>query len=153
MFYEFSQIYSFYATISSNITLSAASVGKLYILLDMLEPIMERSTSRKPKDTVQKALRLMHENHMRSIPEYAFDCGVSESLLYLYFKEYTSETPNAARQRIACEKAISLLTSTSLSIEQICSRIGFSSSSYFRKVLYSVTQKTPTEIRKSANVI
>ena len=147
------QIYSFYQTLSENKELCCASIGKLYTLLGMLEPLLEKSLASKPSDTVQKAIALMYKDHMRSIPEYALDCGVSESLLYLYFKEYANESPNTARQRIACEKAINLLTSSTLSIEEICSRTGFSSSSYFRKVLYSITNKTPTEIRKSASRI
>lgn len=147
------EIYSFYLTLSDNKELSSASIGKLYTLLGMLEPIMVQAQSNKPSDVVQRALDLMYVDHMRSIPEYAANCGVSESLLYLYFKEYAKETPNSARQRIACEKAINLLTTSTLSVEEICSRTGFSSSSYFRKILYSVTKKTPTEVRKSASII
>ena len=146
-------IHNFYMTLSENKELSTSSIGKLYTLLGMLENVLEKTSLNKPSDTVQKALDLMYRNHMRSIPEYAYECGVSESLLYMYFKEYTKDTPNAARQRIACEKAINLLTSTNLSVEEICSRCGFSSSSYFRKVLFSITNKTPTEIRKSINTI
>ena len=59
-------------------------------------------------------------------------------------------TPHALRQKILVEKAVELLTTTDIPIEEVSDRLGFSSSSYFRKILFAQTGKTPSAIRKEA---
>lgn len=75
-------------------------------------------------------------------------CGVSQTALYNAFRQQLGITPNGMRQGILCEAARELLVTTGLSVEEISSRLGFSSSSYFRKVLFQHTGKTPLAIRK-----
>ena len=147
------EILEHYLPLSLCKEINVSSIGRLYTLLGMIEPLLEKSGESKVTEVVQQALRLMHDDHTRSIPEYADACGVSESLLYLYFKQIAGETPNDARRRIACDKAVNLLVSSNLPIEKICDITGFSSSSYFRKVLYEYTKKTPSQIRKSASLL
>ena len=147
------EILECYRPFSESKEINVASIGRLYTLLGMIEPLLERSEESKVTEIVQRAIRMMHENHMKSIPEYAHACDISESLLYLYFKQCSGETPNDARRRIACEKAVNLLISSNLPIEKICDITGFSSSSYFRKVLYKYTKKTPSQIRKHASAL
>jgi len=53
---------------------------------------------------------------------------------------------------VLCKKSIDLLQTTDLPIEEISGMMGFSSSSYFRKVLKEHTGKTPHEIRKDAEI-
>ena len=54
------------------------------------------------------------------------------------------------KHRLQTEKAVTLLTATDLSVEEISSQLGFSSAAYFRRVLRQITGKTPREIRKTA---
>ena len=98
-------------------------------------------------------MMLLHQNPHLSITEYATLCGISESLLYGCIKKAVHKTPNRLRQEVICENAIELLTTTNLTVEEICDQIHLSSASYFRKLLSSIHQKTPSQIRKEANMI
>ncbi len=84
-----------------------------------------------------------------SISEIAAMCEISESYLYSLFKTVVHMTPNDFRQKILCENGIELLLTTNKTIEEITTITGFSSSSYFRKVLKKHTGATPREIRKN----
>jgi AraC-like DNA-binding protein len=95
----------------------------------------------------------MKENPHLSIPEYASQCQISESLLYHYVKRSSGKTPNQLRQEILCEKAAELLFTTSYTIEEICDKLGFSSAAYFRKVFHSVYHTSPSKMRKKENMI
>ena len=75
------------------------------------------------------------------------------SALYHIFKTENNLTPNELIQKIRCDKAVVLLTTTNKSIQEISDILEFSSTSYFRKVLYRYTQKTPKEIRKTSENI
>ena len=77
-------------------------------------------------------------------------CGVSESTAYHVIKKELGKTPNQLRQEAKCQQAVRLLTCTDLSVEEISTRLGFSSSSYMRKLLRLTTGKTPLQIRKAA---
>ena len=143
-------LYNFYKPLSDSKEITVSSVGRLYTLLGILENILKTA----PIDTdtaVSESLILMMENDPnKTMAEYAAACGVGESSLYLHVKKALKKSPNRVRQEILCDKAIQLLTTTNLTVEEISGRLGFSSTSYFRKVLFSVTQKTPSEIRKDA---
>ena len=145
-----SEEFEIYRPLSESKELNVASIGRMYLFLGMMQKKLEKNDSERASDVVGNALRYMNANHTLTIPEYAHMCGVSESLLYHYFKEYSNESPNEARQRIACEKAANLLSTSNLSVEDICDRLEFSSASYFRKIFYKQTGKTPSEVRKSS---
>ena len=87
-----------------------------------------------------------------SVPALARHCHMSESGLYAAFREIKGCTPIEMWHRVQSERAVELLLSTDLSIEEICAKLGFCSASYFRKVLRVTTGKTPREIRKSMGV-
>ena len=48
------------------------------------------------------------------------------------------------------QKAIELISNTTLSIEEISTKVGFGSSNYFRKVFFQMTDKKPKELRKNS---
>lgn len=81
--------------------------------------------------------------------EIAKMCAISESYMYEVFKKAIGETPNEYKQKVLCEEGIELLLTTNKKIEEISEIAGFSSSSYFRKVLKKHTGSTPSEIRKN----
>lgn len=97
------------------------------------------------------------KNHIRQFPflpisVIAEKCGLSEPYIYLLFKKNEHSTPNAYRQKVLCEKSVELLITTDKKVEEIADITGFSSASYFRKVLKHHTGKTPRDIRKEGRV-
>lgn len=139
--------------LSSEKTVNPTSIGLLYSLFAMLEPHMNIESSIHKNSIVDKAIKYMNENPQTQMSNIAKNCGISETNLYLLFKKTLQKTPNTVRQEILCEHAIELLATTNLTIEEISCRLGFSSSSYFRKVFFSTVGKTPREVRKKSHFI
>ena len=127
------------------------TVGKLYELLDILLPKMQRQVGSQDLIT-ENAVKYMRDDPFASMSEVAAACHVSESWLYTVFKESLHISPNEMRQKILCEKAEELLLSTGLSVEEISNELQFSSSSYFRKILKKHLGKTPSDIRRTNGV-
>ena len=139
--------------LSKDKTVNAASIGTLYHLLGLLEPLLKSAPTSKKIAVYENLIQLIQSDPHKSIPEYAALCDISESLLYHYVKEVTNKTPNRLRQEILCKKAADLLQATNFTIEEICDQIGFSSAAYFRKVFESVYHKSPSHVRKEMTMI
>ncbi len=133
--------------ITDNFTESTENVGHLYSFLGSALPRMKRKSGAHTSVS-DKATSYMRKFPNASIKEVAEACGLSESALYGIIKKCRNTTPNEIRQKILCEKAVEMLISTDLPIEEISNELGFSSSSYFRKILRKHTGKTPLKIRK-----
>lgn len=138
--------------LKENLIRSPQTVGRLYYLLGEISPRL-LTDKRITCKTVNTALEFMRNNPQSSIKEVAEFCDISESGLYIKFKKYLSKTPVTIKQEILTDKAKELLSNTDLPIEQISDSLGFSSSSYFRKIFYQKTQKTPTAYRKESRNI
>ena len=147
------EIWEAFAPLSRDKSISAASVGRLYALLGLLEPTMERSQPEQKDRLTGAALALMNADPGLSIGQVAAGCGVSEGTLYNTFRRVLDKTPNTVRQELLCQKAVQLLITTSLSVEEVSRQCGFSSATYFRKVLHRVTGKTPRQLRAEAKVL
>ena len=132
------------------IPFSENGIGKLYRFFGEVSHQMEQAKNISVNPVLEKALDYMSDFPNAKICEIASFCNVSESGLYLIFKNHHNKTPNEARLDILCKKAAELLATTDLSVEEISGRLGFSSTSYFRKILKTRTNKTPLEIRKEA---
>ena len=139
--------------LSESKELSASSIGRLYSFLGAIEDRLVPSPVDIATDVTQRMTVLMRNDPHRSILEYADSCGVSETALYLYVKRALGVTPNRVRQQVLCDKAVRLLETTNLTVEEISGRLGFSSSSYFRKILWSIYEKTPSDIRRESKAI
>ena len=144
------ELWQMFLPLSEDKTVNSASIGRLYTILGQLESTLVEEVATRAAATVEKAIMLMNKDPMRSMDEYAVECGVSEAQFYLCFKKVLQKTPNRVKQEIICEKAIHYLTTTDLTVEEVCDKTGFSSSSYFRKVFFSVTGKTPSQVRKES---
>lgn len=135
--------------LSGHLTVDCTSVGVFYQMLGETIKGLKRSTA--PQNiTVQKALDFMRDNDRYTVGDVADHCHISESGLYGVFKRVLHKTPVEMKQRILCDRAVDLLTTTNLSVEEISNELGFSSSSYFRKVLKQHTGKNPLAIRGEA---
>ena len=147
------EIFALFSPLSDSKELNSQSIGRLYSLLGALESRLTAAPTDVAKESTERMLMLMRADPHRAISDYAADCGISDSALYLYVRRTMGITPNHARQEVLCQKAIQLLETTNLSVEEICGKVGFSSSSYFRKVLKTIHGKTPLQIRKQAKTI
>lgn len=134
-----------------DLTVNCKTVGLFYSFLGEVVPNMKRDTTRHEL-VIEKALHYIHSNPDAQATDIATFCNISEPTLYNIFKKSLNKTPNDVKQQVLCEKAITLLTTTSLSVEEISSQLQFSSSSYFRKVLKKHTDKTPLMIRKENSI-
>ena len=146
-------IWDAFQPLSENKTVCASSIGILYQLLGVLESILSPAPGKVDTAVYERLILLMKENPYKTIPDYASLCGISESLLYRYVKQNSGKTPNRLRQEILCEKAAELLFTTSYTIEEICDKLEFSSSAYFRKVFKEIYNKSPSQMRKQENII
>ena len=127
----------------------SAALGELFGVLGKVLPHMERQTQPSAVCLWEQAMEYMRSHRDCRTAEVAHACGVSESAIYAAFRRHDS-TPNAARQQLLVEEAVRLLTTTDMSVQEISDRLSFSSTAYFRKVLYLHTSKTPTQLRKAA---
>ena len=135
--------------ILNNLTVNCKTVGLFYSFLGDVIQGMERKVSHHQL-IIEKALDYMYSNDSCPTSDIADYCGVSEATIYNIFSKTLNKTPNILRQQILCEKAVKLLTTTTLSVEEISSHLQFSSSSYFRKILKKHLNKTPSQIRKES---
>ncbi len=124
------------------------SIGLLYLLLDAILPHMESQSFGNKGAAVEKAIAYMQKQSKLNVPELARFCRMSESGLYAAFRTVKGCTPVDMWHRVQTEKAVNLLLSTDLSVEEIATRLGFCSASYFRKILREVAGKTPRQIRQ-----
>ena len=77
---------------------------------------------------------------------------MSESGVYAFFRTFGT-TPIELKNAMLAERAVALISSTDLSVEEICGRLGLSSYAYFRKVIRDFAGKSPTEIRREVRSI
>lgn len=139
--------------IPTELKIDSFILGEFYSILSSLIPLLEYKVHNSKKHILEKAEKYVFENTNCNVSDIAKHCLLSESGLYNIFKKESALTPNELIQKIRCEKAIVMLTTTNKSVEEISNSLEFSSTSYFRKVLYKFTQKTPMEIRKSSKNI
>ena len=142
-----------YSELACDHKVNARSVGLLYRLLWELFPKMEKVPFPKGDALAWKIARYIDAH-----PDERTDCvartlGVSESTLYHLLKGKLGKSPNQIRQEAKCRRAVNLLVSTDKSVEEISREVGFSSSSYMRKLLFAAAGKTPLQIRKESQHI
>lgn len=127
---------------------SSGAMGQLYGLLEALLPCLALGSYCSNHRTYDAARQYIHAHPDCRISEVAEHCNVSESALYNAFRKVAKSTPNDVRQQVLAGKAEQLLLTTDCSVQEISDRLGFSSVSYFRKILKKQTGRSPRDIRK-----
>ena len=125
------------------------SLGNFFRLLSLALPKMSHSSVEG--DIFQKVQRYLYKNPKAPMEAVATYCNMSQSGLYNIFARCNWGTPNDLRQKMRVEKAVELLQTTDQSVEWISDTLGFSSASYFRKILKKHTGMTPLAVRKAAS--
>lgn len=132
---------------------TSAALAAFFTVLSQVIPLLKT-------EPLDRNSRLYHaaRNYLSVCPnadagQLARQLGISESLLYSAFKVAVQKTPNTVRREILCEKAVFLLSTTDRSVQEISDALGFSSASYFRKILKAHTHMTPRDIRRTAGSV
>ena len=128
-------------------------LGRFYTAVGSVLPGMRSGSFDRAKSVYKDALAYLSHNPGCTVPELAKACNVSPSLLYAVFQKVAGKTPNGARQEILVDRAVQLLITTDRQVQEISDALGFSSPSYFRKILREHTGKTPGQIRRELSVI
>lgn len=109
------------------------------------------NTDREGHDSpMQNALIYMH-THFRDNPSLATVArvaGMSRSYFCDKFKQSTGENYCDYLSKLKIGYAKKLLSSTDISVTEICFRCGFNSASNFLRVFHSIVNSSPCEYRK-----
>lgn len=132
---------------------SSRTLGQFFALLARLLPGLEVRHYGGSHPAYAAARQYMQEYPDSRMADVAVHCNISESALYALFKKVAGKTPNDVRQEILAQKAEHLLLTTDRSIQEISDILGFSSVSYFRKIMKKQTGRSPRAIRKSGQVL
>ena len=131
---------------------SCAALAAFYGVMDRLLDRLQPHVPSRKCETVARAKAYVATHTAATMRQVAHHCGVSEPYLYAAFRAAEGLTPNEFRQRVLCQRAAELLTATDLSVEAISEQLGFSSASYFRKVLKKHLSLSPSQIRRAGNM-
>lgn len=88
-----------------------------------------------------------HSTDKFSLQVMADALYVNGSYLLRVFKANTGHTLLWYHNHVRCERAMSLLAGTDLSISEVGEAVGFVSSAHFSHVFKKLTGRTPTEYR------
>jgi len=125
------------------------SVSYFYQLLDDIYQKLKAASMPVSYMTIEPAVEYIENNYNQniSVSTLAKLCHCSESGFFKLFRKSTGVTPIAYKHNIMIQHSLDLLSYTNLSVEYISTRVGFSSSNYFRKIFIKLTGKTPKELR------
>ena len=101
---------------------------------------------------VGKTLALMHRNpaHPWTIASLAREAGVSRSVLAERFRHYLNETPMAYLTRWRLQLGAQMLASTSYSVAQIASEVGYESEAAFNRAFKREFTVPPARFRSQS---
>ncbi|WP_138752606.1 AraC family transcriptional regulator [Paenibacillus sinopodophylli] len=108
--------------------------------------LLERSGWPQP---IKQAVAFMEAEyaHLQSLDDTAEAAGLSKYYFTRMFKRTTGISPMDYVTKLRIEKAVSLLRSSSLSVEEIAFAVGYASGSYFSKVFRSRIGFPPADFR------
>jgi AraC-like DNA-binding protein len=118
-----------------------------------------KSANKKEKaawpEKIQQAAHHMEEQYvtLQSLEEIAESVGLSKYHFTRSFKNTTGLTPIEFLTKVRMEKAVALLRSTSLTVEEVAKEIGYSNGSYFIKVFRQWTGFCPGEFRNGEEMV
>lgn len=94
---------------------------------------------------------ITHYNTDISIQELAASCNISQSHFINLFKKQTGMAPHTYQQTLRLKNAMTLLTSTQLSVSDICMISGYQDPLYFSRIFHKQTGMSPKDYRQKHN--
>jgi AraC-like DNA-binding protein len=138
---------------------SAPRFGEMIsLLLNNIFLLTSRYTIKKNiqsgfKLELDRAVHYFNDNYKSdiSIEDYAAKCHVSLSWFIRSFKKYTGLTPMQYILSARIASAQALLESSSYTVSEIASIVGYSNQMYFSRIFKKQTGMSPLEYRKKHN--
>lgn len=127
-------------------------VSKLYEIFSLLSRSLKKQSNKqnpyydKISYVLQKIGREYEKNY--TLDEYAAMCNMSKFHFLRIFKNITGTSPIEYKNRIRIDHAKEMLESTLLPVSEICSKLGFTSPSYFCDAFKTKTGVSPAMYRK-----
>ena len=125
----------------------------LYKLLACVIPCMKAEKQDEVLALVEDICNFVAEKDEFKVSDLAKHCSMSESGIYAFVKKHLNTTPIGLKNKYKAQKAMELLVSTSMSIEEISTRLGLGSAAYLRKIMKKQLDKTPMQVRRSAKLM
>ena len=125
-----------------------------YRLLEAAIPCLTRRDETERDTVLDPALKYLKQNFTSPcpVPELARLCNLSDSQFFVRFKRATGVTPIEYKNRLMVSNAERLLLDEpDLPIEEVAGRMGFSSSTYFRRIFKKMSSYSPRDFRKNAH--
>ena len=124
------------------------SLSYFYKLLDDIYDKMVVTHS-KCNAVISDAIKFIEKNYDKpiEIDELAKLCHCSNTYVHVMFKKNTGVSPILYKHNVVVQHALYLLSNTDMSIEEISTTLGFSSSNYFRKVFEKEIGHSPKHFR------
>lgn len=135
-----------------NVKISLGSIF-LYMFFSKFLSACQQSDATSPKSTlISKIIEILNMNQHITNPLQGIQNRLHYSPAYIchYFKNQTGMTITEYANEIKLKHAAFYLTNTSLSLREICDRIGYESLSYFHKLFQKKYNMTPSQYRKNS---
>lgn len=137
---------------------STKILGYLYLILSELEDSYNKSGSQSVKrdysaEYVEHALRLIECNYFKplTIQSVADFIGLERSYFTKLFHKHTGTPPQYYLMKFRIDKAIGLMTTTSLSLKEISKCVGIEEGYYFSRLFKKITGQSPSRFRTCIN--
>ncbi len=130
---------------------SVAKIATMLTKYIMLENMLKLRFN----NTLEEATRFIEENLDKdlTVDYITKNTNISKSVLYKNFRDTYNCTISEYINRKRVEKAVVLLVTTDLSIEEVSEKIGFSSAAYFAIVFKKQKGISPLKFRKATKDI
>lgn len=124
-------------------------MSKFYYIISRVYPQIKFAPQKNINSSVKKAVDYITQHYKEdiSLKQLADIVALSPSRFYAVFKKETGLTAIEYKNLICLRNAQKLLVATELTVEEISERLGFNSSTYFRRIFKRFTGKSPTEYR------
>lgn len=122
----------------------------LLILNSIMESV--RAESDEHGNIVKAACALLQKNDQITVEQLAKECAISTSLLRRLFAERLGMSPVQYRTDIKIRRAMYLLETTDMTVNEIAEALSFFDAAYFCKVFRAHTGMTPTQYAKSKRI-
>jgi two-component system, response regulator YesN len=125
--------------------------GKFRDLFELIQRDMANKKNDKLHQIITDINLLIEKEYMNpllSIEMIAEEVGMSTAHICRIYKQDTGNTINETLLSKRMEQARQLLTDSSLSVNAVSEKVGFTSSSYFYRAFKKVNRVTPNEFRR-----